>query len=83
MCVSAKPVNNNPFQLYCRPFLSLSVEKQRGSERKKKKERGSIKYESNELEKVSREFAGRTNNVLMLADIISPVELVAIALQGT
>lgn len=59
VCVSAKPVNNNPFQLYCRLLLSFSVETRREQE-----EKGSIKHESNELEKkVCREFCrqGRGN----------------------
>lgn len=46
VCVSAKPVNNNPFQLYCRLLLSFFVETRREQE-----EKGSIKHESNELEK--------------------------------
>lgn len=45
MCVHAKPVNNNTFQLHCRPFFSFSLEKQRVGERKK-----AMKCEGNELE---------------------------------
>ena len=44
VCVCAKPVNNNTFQLHCGPF-SFSLEKQRGAERKK-----TMKCEGNGLE---------------------------------